>query len=121
MKLEKYGLTYLCAKLGKKDNIKQFLQNQSHTYPDFAQSITQERKDTLIQAIKKLNIQAQEIFTLQNAIAKQKTMLSALELEFHHFTMQENLTIQPHFLTLLQKDSTLLLKTKIALENTPKG
>ncbi|WP_432264833.1 DEAD/DEAH box helicase [Campylobacter felis] len=48
-------------------------------------------------------------------------MLSALELEFHHFTMQENLTIQPHFLTLLQKDSTLLLKTKIALENTPKG
>ncbi|MEB2807808.1 AAA domain-containing protein [Campylobacter upsaliensis] len=121
MKLEKYGLTYLCAKLGKKDNIKQFLQNQSHTYPDFAQSITQERKDTFSQAIKKLNIQAQEIFTLQNAIAKQKTMLSALELEFHHFTMQENLTIRPHFLTLLQKDSTLLLKTKIALENTPKG
>lgn len=121
MKLEKYGLTHLCAKLGKKDNIKQFLQNQSHTYPDFAESITQEKKDTLYQAIQKLNIQAQEIFALQNAIAKQKSLLSALELEFRHFTMQENLQIYPHFLTSLQKDSALLLKTKIALENTPKG
>ncbi|EAH9135880.1 DUF2726 domain-containing protein [Campylobacter upsaliensis] len=121
MKLEKYGLTHLCAKLGKKDNIKQFLQNQSHIYPDFAQSITQEKKDTLYQAIQKLNTQAQEIFTLQNAIAKQKSLLSALELEFRHFTMQENLQIYPHFLTSLQKDSALLLKTKIALENTPKG
>ncbi|EAH5200892.1 DNA helicase, partial [Campylobacter upsaliensis] len=109
MKLEKYGLTHLCAKLGKKDNIKQFLQNQSHTYPDFAQSITQEEKDTLYQAIQKLNTQAQEIFTLQNAIAKQKSLLSALELEFRHFTMQENLQIYPHFLTSLQKDSALLL------------
>lgn len=121
MKLEKYGLTHLCAKLGKKDNIKQFLQNQSHTYPDFAESITQEKKDTLYQAIQKLNIQAQEIFALQNAIAKQKSLLSALELEFRHFTMQENLQIYPHFLTSLQKDSALLLKTKIVLENTPKG
>lgn len=121
MKLEKYGLTHLCAKLGKKDNIKQFLQNQSHTYPDFAESITQEKKDTLYQAIQKLNIQAQEIFALQNAIAKQKSLLSALELEFRHFTMQENLQIYPHFLTSLQKDSALLLKTKITLENTPKG
>ncbi|MCR2108400.1 AAA domain-containing protein [Campylobacter upsaliensis] len=121
MKLEKYGLTHLCAKLGKKDNIKQFLQNQSHTYPDFAESITQEKKDTLYQAIQKLNIQAQEIFALQNAIAKQKSLLSALELEFRHFTMQENLQIYSHFLTSLQKDSALLLKTKIALENTPKG
>lgn len=121
MKLEKYGLTHLCAKLGKKDNIKQFLQNQSHTYPDFAESITQEKKDTLYQAIQKLNIQAQEIFALQNAIAKQKSLLSALELEFRHFTMQENLQIYSHFLTSLQKDSALLLKTKITLENTPKG
>lgn len=121
MKLEKYGLTHLCAKLGKKDNIKQFLQNQSHTYPDFAESITQEKKDMLYQAIQKLNIQAQEIFALQNAIAKQKSLLSALELEFRHFTMQENLQIYPHFLTSLQKDSALLLKTKIVLENTPKG
>lgn len=111
MKLEKYGLTHLCAKLGKKDN----------TYPDFAESITQEKKDTLYQAIQKLNIQAQEIFALQNAIAKQKSLLSALELEFRHFTMQENLQIYPHFLTSLQKDSALLLKTKIVLENTPKG
>ncbi|MCI5969228.1 AAA domain-containing protein [Helicobacter sp.] len=97
MKLEKYGLSHLCAKLGKKDNIKQFLQNQSNAYPDFAQSITQERKDTLSQAIKKLNTQAQEIFVLQNAIAKQKSLLSALELEFRHFTTQENLQINPHF------------------------
>ena len=121
MKLEKYGLTHLCAKLGKKDNIKQFLQNQSNTHLDFAESITQERKDTLSQSIKKLNIQAQEIFALQNAIAKQKAMLSALELEFHHFTMQENLEINPHFLTLLQRDPAILLKTKVALENTSKG
>ena len=78
-KLEKYNLNYLCARLGKKENKDDFINNQTGKYPEFNAKL-QEKAD-IENKVVNLNQDVKEIFNLQNEIAKLKEELSEVKIE----------------------------------------
>ncbi len=119
-KLSKYGLQGLCAKLGRRENIEEFINNQSQKNPTFYKDSNPYQKQNYKEdKVINLSMKAQEIFDLQNTIAIQESMLNELELEFSYFKMQENFQTPPPFIqTLLNIDSQTLLNYKIQLEES---
>ena len=83
---DKYQLDFICATLGKKENIDNFLKNQSSSYPEYLaawKNILPVSEVLLDQEIKGLRT----YFADQERIAQLKTELSALEAEIKYFTM----------------------------------
>ena len=88
-KLQKYGLDYLCAQLGKKENKEEFIKNQTGKYPEFDERLEDRQK--IENEITKLNEDIIKIFTLKNNIAKLKEELNQIKVEYEYFNRQENL------------------------------
>ncbi|ANV97947.1 hypothetical protein BBW65_03650 [Helicobacter enhydrae] len=116
-KLEQEGLEYLCANLGKKENVESFIEMQDKSTPyilNDIQRLGKAQRDKEHQKLQDLNIKVQEIFHLQEHIALQKNLLYELELEFKYFKNQ--MPLPPLYVTKLQKHSKKLLLSKIALQ-----
>ena len=86
-KLEKYGLSYLCARLGKKDNKDEFINNQTGKYPQF--EIGTGDTQNIEKEIMLLNQNVNQIFEIQNKMAKMKQELSEIRLEHEYFNKYE--------------------------------
>jgi len=86
-KLEKYGLSYLCARLGKKDNKDEFINNQTGKYPQF--EIVTGDTQNIEKEIMLLNQNVNRIFKIQNKMAKMKQELSEIRLEHEYFNKYE--------------------------------
>lgn len=86
-KLEKYGLSYLCARLGKKDNKDEFINNQTGKYPQF--EIGTGDTQNIEKEIMLLNQNVNRIFEIQNKMAKMKQELSEIRLEHEYFNKYE--------------------------------
>ena len=116
-KLEGYGFGFVCATLGKKDNKESFIANQSGTYPSFDIPATDATK--LKAELVCLNQKALESFHLTNELAKQKTFLNALRLEYEYFKAQENISpLAIKNFTKLTSDK--ILKAKVQIEQIQK-
>ena len=116
-KLEGYGFGFVCATLGKKDNKESFIANQSGTYPSFDIPATDATK--LKAELVCLNQKALESFHLTNELAKQKTFLNALRLEYEYFKTQENISpLAIKNFTKLTSDK--ILKAKVQIEQGQK-
>ena len=84
-KLQKYGLNFFCAYLGKKENKEHFFDETQHnSYPDMAEWHTgnsQGLKDKLVQSHEKLD----EMLAIQNSLASLKQQQDGLSVEKHYF------------------------------------
>ena len=110
-KLSHYGLGYLCATLGKKENKENFIMNQKRTYPNF--EILTANVAKLKENIIKWKQKALESFELTNAIAKYTESLNALRLEYQYFKSQENIT---YSLPIHNLTPDKILKARVQIE-----
>lgn len=115
-KLEKYNLNYLCARLGKKENKDDFINNQTGKYPEFSTKL-QEKAD-IENKVVNLNQDVKEIFNLQNEIAKLKEELSEVKIEHKYFNQYEgnNLSEMPKIRNLNRVTSDIIMRLKAELE-----
>lgn len=115
-KLEKYNLDYLCARLGRKENKDDFINNQTGKYPEFGAKL-QEKAD-IENKIIKLNQEVKEIFNLQNEVAKLKEELSEVKLEHKYFNQYEgnNLGEMPKIRNLNRVTSDIIMRLKAEFE-----
>lgn len=119
-KLEKYNLNYLCARLGKKENKDDFINNQTGKYPEFNAKL-QEKAD-IENKVVNLNQDVKEIFNLQNEIAKLKEELSEVKIEHKYFNQYEgnNLSDMPKIRNLNRVTSDIIMRLKAELEELNK-
>lgn len=115
-KLEKYNLDYLCARLGKKENKDEFINNQTGKYPEFTKKL--EDKETIENELISLNQDINEIFNIQNDIAKLKEELGEIKTEHKYFNTYEgpNLTYMPKIRRLDKATSDIIMKLKVEYE-----
>lgn len=115
-KMQKYGLEYICAQLGKRDNKKEFINNQTGQYPEFDEPI--EGRNELETKIEKLNSDIVKIFELKNKMAILKNELSQIQLEHMYFNKQEGKSLHeiPKIRNLKKVSSNKVLKLKIECE-----
>ena len=87
-KLDKEGLGFIVAELGKSDNQTDFIKSGQTPYPTMSDWQDDKAKDTL-NIIDSVSKKLQEIFEKQNQLAKDNQELAAIEIESKHF-YQEN-------------------------------
>ena len=119
-KLQKYHLDYLCAKLGKRDNKEEFIQNQTGQYPKFSGELANEE---LIQnQIITLNRDMNSIFEIQNKIAKMREELSEIKTQHEYFNKQqrEDEIIVPKIRDVNKIASDDIMKLKVEIEEISK-
>ncbi len=82
----KYGLNFLVATLGKRENKEAFIEGQTGIYPDLTswQKNPEELKNLRDQVVK-LSAEVAECFAKQERLALAKQELNAIELEGRHF------------------------------------
>ncbi len=114
-KLSYYGLGYLCATLGKKENKENFILNQKRNYPNLEILTTNATK--LEENITKWKQKALESFELTNAIAKYTESLNALRLEYEYFKSQEHIA---HSLPIRNLTPDKILRIKVQIEEREK-
>ena len=91
-KLQKYGLDFIVAALGKKDNKEEFIKNQPSIPPDFA-----DWKIDMTDSVKKKHLVSttlsnlRKVFSLQEELALSKQELKSIELEWEHFQRDNNI------------------------------
>jgi len=83
-KLDKEGLGFIVAELGKSDNRNDFIKSGQTPYPTMSDWQDDKAKDTL-NIIDSVSKKLQEIFEKQNLLAKDKQELAAIEIESEHF------------------------------------
>ena len=115
-KLEKYNLSYLCARLGKKENKEEFINNQTGEYEEFSSEIND--KESLKEKIVELNREISEIFDVQNDIAKLKEQLSEIKIEHKYFDAYEgkNLINLPRVRNINRLSPNSVMKLKVEYE-----
>ena len=115
-KLEKYNLSYLCARLGKKENKEDFINNQTGEYAQFSEKL--EDMFDLENKLITLNRELSEIFDIQNDIAKLKEQLGELQIEHKYFNTYEgnDLTIIPTIRNINRVTSDKILRLKVEYE-----
>ncbi|WP_242835893.1 AAA domain-containing protein [Butyrivibrio sp. FCS014] len=81
----KYGMDFLVAPLGSFDNKELFVQEQTGRYPDLSDWIISEDDAVSINEINTLAERLQNVYKLQEAIAKLKEEQYTIEIEQKHF------------------------------------
>lgn len=113
-KLEKYNLSYLCARLGRKENKEAFIANQTGEYPEFAKEL--ENKISIQNEIELLNNEVNEIFDIQNYIAKLKLELNEIRLQHEYFNRDRKSIELPKVRNINRLTSEKITKLKIEYE-----
>lgn len=89
-KLEKHGLGFIVATLGKTENKEKFIKNQSLVPEEFTeQSVDKQQISLLKDRLHDILQELDKVYTLQNELAKLKQELHDLELEWKHFCSEE--------------------------------
>ncbi|MDO5555681.1 MAG: AAA domain-containing protein [Clostridia bacterium] len=113
-KLEKYGLEYLCAQLGRKENKDDFIKNQTGKYPKFENRL--QNREKIEDEIKRLNKDVINIFTLKNSIAKLKEELNQIKIEYKYFEKQECLRDMPKIGNIKRVTANIIMLLKVECE-----
>lgn len=82
----KYNMSFLVASLGNAENKKQFIKEQTGTYPDFSSwEMNKSRQEEIWQRIQNLINQVKETFDKQERLAQKKIEIERLQLEMKYF------------------------------------
>lgn len=119
-KLEKYNLSYLCARLGKKENKDEFINNQTGVYPEFKQKI--ENREELENEIVLLNQNISRIFDIQNEMAKLKEELSEIKVEHEYLKKYEGNKLKDNIKirNIKRVKPSIIMKLKVECEELEK-
>lgn len=118
-KLQKYNLDYLCARLGNRENRKDFIYNQTGKYHIFEEEL--ENEDFIQNEILELNQNITNMFDIQNDIAKLKEELNEIKLQHQYFNKHhENNTNIPKIRSIKNITSRKIMKLKVEYEELPK-
>ena len=82
---EKYGMDFLVAPLGSFDNKEAFVEEQTGTYPDLSKWLTSGDDAVSINEINTLAQRLQNVYRLQEEIARLKEKQYAIDIEQKHF------------------------------------
>ena len=82
---EKYGMDFLVASLGSFDNKEAFVEEQTGTYPDLSKWLTSGDDAVSINEINTLAQRLQNVYRLQEEIARLKEKQYAIDIEQKHF------------------------------------
>ncbi|MEA2015870.1 MAG: AAA domain-containing protein [Actinomycetota bacterium] len=86
-KLDKYGLSFFAASLGKQENKKNFVKDQTGKYPNMKEWALKKNVGLEIyKSIKKLNDEINNMLSYKNRIAIIKQNLSELKTQQHYFS-----------------------------------
>lgn len=115
-KLEKYNLDYLCARLGRRKNKENFIDNQKEQYPKFWEKL--ENEETIKSEIAQLNHNISEVFEIQNEIAKKKQELEEIKTQNIYFNSDEtnNSIVLPKIRSIKMVTSKKVLRLKTEYE-----
>ena len=114
-KLKKYHLDYLCAKLGKRENKEDFINNQTGKYPIFEDKL--ENEYSIQNEILELNQSITKIFDIQNNIAKLREELNEIKLEHQYFNKHNDNNINiPKIRNIKKITSRIIMKLKVEYE-----
>lgn len=101
-KLERYGMGFLVAPLGKADNKKEFIQRQTGVYPDLVEwELEEPALRSLYRQIQEDSSTLSRLFEKQERLALAKQEMSDLQLEIRYFeqyraeTGQEEVSAKP--------------------------
>ena len=115
-KMQKYGLEFLCAKLGKKENKEKFINEQTGKYPKFAEKLYFGEEDILKKKIAKLNEEIPALYEKESRIKKLKIELKELQLEQKYFEQYEQSKLKRNLklknLKKISSEDVLKLKTE---------
>lgn len=118
-KLQKYNLDYLCARLGKKENKNEFINNQTGQYPKFGDKLEDEYSTQ--NEILELNQSITKIFDIQNNIAKLKEELNEIKLQHQYFNKHHDNNINiPKIRNIEKITSKIIMKLKVEYEELQK-
>lgn len=92
-KLSEEGFGFIVALLGRRDNVKAFVESQERAYPPALAewSLSKKKQAALGESIRKNTVVARDLYTRKQDLAKQETRLQDLELEYTRF-MESNVT-----------------------------
>lgn len=116
-KLQKYGLDYLCACLGKNSNKVDFIERQTGKYPKFEVKLEDRKKLEL--EIENLNTDILRIFSLRNEIATLQDELNQIRTEHNYFNNQEGKEIEnmPKIRSLNRVSSEIIMRMKVECDD----
>lgn len=114
-KLQKYNLDYLCARLGKRENKEEFINNQTGQYPKFSDKL--ENEHSIKDEILELNKSITKIFDIQNDIAKLREELNEIKLQHQYFNKHHDSNINiPKIRNIKNINSKKIMKLKVEYE-----
>lgn len=114
-KLQKYHLDYLCARLGKRENKEEFINNQTGQYPKFGDKLEDEYSTQ--NEILELNQSITKIFDIQNNIAKLREELNEIKLQHQYFNKHHDNSINmPKIRNIKKITSKIIMKLKVEYE-----
>ena len=114
-KLQKYHLDYLCARLGKKENKEEFINNQTGKYPKFGDKLEDEY--SIQNEILELNQSITKIFDIQNNIAKLREELNEIKIQHQYFNKHHDNNINiPQIRNIKNITSKNIMKLKVEYE-----
>lgn len=114
-KLKKYHLDYLCARLGKRENKEEFINNQTGKYPKFEDKL--ENEYSIQNEILELNQSITKIFDIQNNIAKLREELNEIKLQYQYFNKHHDNSINmPKIRNIKKITSKIIMKLKVEYE-----
>ena len=114
-KLQKYNLDYLSARLGKRENKEEFINNQTGQYPKFGDKLEDEYSTQ--NEILELNESITKIFDIQNNIAKLREELNEIKLQHQYFNKHHDNNINmPKIRNIKKITSKIIMKLKVEYE-----
>ena len=114
-KLQKYQLDYLCARLGKRENKEEFIENQTERYPKFESKL--ENEYSIQNEILELNQSITKIFDIQNNIAKLKEELNEIKLQHQYFNKHHDNNMNvPKIRSIKRVTSKTIMNLKVEYE-----
>ena len=114
-KLQKYNLDYLCARLGKRENKEEFINNQIGQYPKFGDKLEDEYSTQ--NEILELNQSITKILDIQNNIAKLREELNEIKLQHQYFNKHHDNNINiPKIRNIKKVTSKIIMKLKVEYE-----
>ena len=101
-KLEKYGLSFIVAPLGSKENKERFIENQPSVPSDITEwKLPKDKNHETEQELQSNLEKLDKVFALQNERAQLLQELQAIKLEWKHFCMdnkmEESKELEKHF------------------------
>lgn len=104
---EKYKMDFICAKLGKYENIKSFIENQEQKLPEYLES-WYVREELSLAGLNEKILDLKKLFCNQEKISELNAQMSSLDTEIKHF--RESSTQEQYSVRKKNLISSVILK-----------